>query len=91
MPQNVRLLRSLAVPQAGADSYAYPQSSCAPDHSLMEEEVGTPKVSAGCFISSSHCRTESFNTYVWAFLLRAVLSYVAKDNMELLSAHSSVK
>ncbi|MCJ8739997.1 hypothetical protein PDJAM_G00053640 [Pangasius djambal] len=49
MPQNVRLLRSLAVPQAGADSYAYPQSSCAPDHSLMEEEVGTPKVD-GCML-----------------------------------------
>ncbi|KAK3560919.1 hypothetical protein QTP86_023112 [Hemibagrus guttatus] len=49
MPQNVRLLRSLAVPQAGTDSYAYPQSSCAPDHSLMEEEVGTPKVD-GCML-----------------------------------------
>ncbi|KAM9468482.1 serine/threonine-protein kinase SIK2 isoform 1-T1 [Clarias gariepinus] len=49
MPQNVRLLRSLAVPQASADSYAYPQSSCAPDHSLMEEEVGTPKVD-GCML-----------------------------------------
>ncbi|KAI5620783.1 serine/threonine-protein kinase SIK2 [Silurus asotus] len=50
MPQNVHLLRSLAVaPQAGADSYAYPQSSCAPDHSLMEEEVGTPKVD-GCML-----------------------------------------
>ncbi|XP_027029737.1 serine/threonine-protein kinase SIK2 isoform X2 [Tachysurus fulvidraco] len=49
MPQSVRLLRSLAVTQAGADSYAYPQSSCAPDHSLMEEEVGTPKVD-GCML-----------------------------------------
>ncbi|TSQ58036.1 Serine/threonine-protein kinase SIK2 [Bagarius yarrelli] len=48
-PQNVRLLRSLAVPQADADSYAYPQSSCATDHSLMEEEVGTPKVE-GCML-----------------------------------------
>ncbi|XP_062873175.1 serine/threonine-protein kinase SIK2 isoform X2 [Trichomycterus rosablanca] len=49
LPQNVRLLRSLAVPQAAADSYTYPQSSCVPDHSFMEEEVGTPKVD-GCML-----------------------------------------
>lgn len=49
LSQNVRLLRSPAVPQASADSYAFPQSPCAPEHSLMEEEVGTPKVD-GCML-----------------------------------------
>uniref|UniRef100_A0A8C2JER2 non-specific serine/threonine protein kinase n=1 Tax=Cyprinus carpio TaxID=7962 RepID=A0A8C2JER2_CYPCA len=49
LPQNVRLLRSPAVPQAPADSFTFPQSSCATEHSLMEEEVGTPKVN-GCML-----------------------------------------
>nr|XP_055052379.1 serine/threonine-protein kinase SIK2 isoform X1 [Misgurnus anguillicaudatus] len=49
LPQNVRLLRSPAVPQASADSFTFPQSSCAADHGLMEEEVGTPKVN-GCML-----------------------------------------
>ncbi|XP_022530760.1 serine/threonine-protein kinase SIK2 [Astyanax mexicanus] len=49
LSQNVRLLRSPGVPQASADSYAFPQSPCAPEHSLMEEEVGTPKVD-GCML-----------------------------------------
>uniref|UniRef100_A0A8C1PH50 non-specific serine/threonine protein kinase n=1 Tax=Cyprinus carpio TaxID=7962 RepID=A0A8C1PH50_CYPCA len=49
LPQNVRLLRSPAVPQASADSFTFPQSSCATEHSLMEEEVGTPKVN-GCML-----------------------------------------
>lgn len=44
LPQNVRLLRSPAVPQA-SDSFTFPQSSCAAEHGFMEEEVGTPKVS----------------------------------------------
>uniref|UniRef100_A0A8C1TNZ1 non-specific serine/threonine protein kinase n=1 Tax=Cyprinus carpio TaxID=7962 RepID=A0A8C1TNZ1_CYPCA len=49
LPQNIRLLRSPAVPQAPADSFTFPQSSCATEHSLMEEEVGTPKVN-GCML-----------------------------------------
>uniref|UniRef100_A0A672QFA1 non-specific serine/threonine protein kinase n=1 Tax=Sinocyclocheilus grahami TaxID=75366 RepID=A0A672QFA1_SINGR len=49
LPQNVSLLRSPAVPQAPADSFMFPQSSCATEHSLMEEEVGTPKVN-GCML-----------------------------------------
>uniref|UniRef100_A0A8C1RAY8 non-specific serine/threonine protein kinase n=1 Tax=Cyprinus carpio TaxID=7962 RepID=A0A8C1RAY8_CYPCA len=49
LPQNIRLLRSPAVPQAPADSFTFPQSSCATQHSLMEEEVGTPKVN-GCML-----------------------------------------
>uniref|UniRef100_A0A673INZ4 non-specific serine/threonine protein kinase n=1 Tax=Sinocyclocheilus rhinocerous TaxID=307959 RepID=A0A673INZ4_9TELE len=49
LPQNVRLLRSPAVPQASADSFTFPQSSCATEHSFMEEEVGTPKVN-GCML-----------------------------------------
>ncbi|XP_051521410.1 serine/threonine-protein kinase SIK2-like isoform X2 [Myxocyprinus asiaticus] len=49
LPQNVRLLRSPAVPQASADSFTFPQSSCAAEHSLMDEEVGTPKVN-GCML-----------------------------------------
>ncbi|XP_026869468.2 serine/threonine-protein kinase SIK2 isoform X1 [Electrophorus electricus] len=49
LPQGVRLLRSCAVPQAPADSYAYPQSPCAPDSSLIGEEVGTPPVE-GCML-----------------------------------------
>uniref|UniRef100_A0A672SEP2 non-specific serine/threonine protein kinase n=1 Tax=Sinocyclocheilus grahami TaxID=75366 RepID=A0A672SEP2_SINGR len=47
LPQNVRLLRSPAVPQASADSFTFPQS-CATEHSFMEE-VGTPKVN-GCML-----------------------------------------
>ncbi|XP_051534805.1 serine/threonine-protein kinase SIK2 [Myxocyprinus asiaticus] len=49
LPQNVWLLRSPAVPQTSTDSFTFPQSSCAAEHSLMEEEVGTPKVN-GCML-----------------------------------------
>ncbi|XP_036392519.1 serine/threonine-protein kinase SIK2 [Megalops cyprinoides] len=50
LPQNVRLLRSSAPPQASADaSFPFPQSPCQPEHSLMEEEVATPKVN-GCLL-----------------------------------------
>ncbi|KAA0701958.1 Serine/threonine-protein kinase SIK2 [Triplophysa tibetana] len=49
LPQNVRLLRSPAVPQASAESFTFPQSSCAAEHGFMEEEVGTPKVN-GCML-----------------------------------------
>ncbi|MBN3319599.1 SIK2 kinase, partial [Atractosteus spatula] len=45
LPQSVRLLRSPALPQASADSFTFPQSPCAPEPSLMEEEVGTPQAS----------------------------------------------
>ncbi|KAG9348578.1 hypothetical protein JZ751_002314 [Albula glossodonta] len=49
LPQSMRLLRSPALPQPTTDSYAFPQSSCQPEHGLMEEDVGTPKVN-GCLL-----------------------------------------
>ncbi|XP_069039053.1 serine/threonine-protein kinase SIK2 isoform X3 [Lepisosteus oculatus] len=49
LPQSVRLLRSPALPQASADSFTFPPSPCAPEPSLMEEEVGTPQVN-GCLL-----------------------------------------
>ncbi|XP_035241289.1 serine/threonine-protein kinase SIK2 [Anguilla anguilla] len=49
LPQGVRLLRSSALPQPAAESFAFPQSSCQPEHSFMEEDVGTPKVN-GCLL-----------------------------------------
>ncbi|KAG1951551.1 serine/threonine-protein kinase SIK3 [Pimephales promelas] len=49
LPQNMRLLRSPAMPQASADSFTFPQSTSATEHSFMEEEVGTPKVN-GCML-----------------------------------------
>ncbi|KAJ8388311.1 hypothetical protein AAFF_G00134650 [Aldrovandia affinis] len=49
LPQNVRLLRSPVLPQASTDAFTFPQSPSAPEHSLMEEEVATPKVN-GCLL-----------------------------------------
>ncbi|XP_030633293.1 serine/threonine-protein kinase SIK2 [Chanos chanos] len=49
LSQNVRLLRSPALPQASADSFTFPHTSCGPELGLMEEEVGTPKVN-GCML-----------------------------------------
>ncbi|KAJ8256951.1 hypothetical protein COCON_G00191030 [Conger conger] len=49
LPQSVRLLRSSALPQPTAESFAFPQSPCQPEHGFMEEDVGTPKVT-GCLL-----------------------------------------
>ncbi|KAG9351482.1 hypothetical protein JZ751_022732 [Albula glossodonta] len=49
LPQNVRLLRSPILPQASIEAFTFPQSPSAPEHSLMEEEVVTPKVN-GCVL-----------------------------------------
>ncbi|XP_028821353.1 serine/threonine-protein kinase SIK2 isoform X2 [Denticeps clupeoides] len=46
----LRLLRSPALLQTSADSFNFPQSSCSTaEHTLMEEEVATPKVT-GCLL-----------------------------------------
>ncbi|XP_035290671.1 serine/threonine-protein kinase SIK2-like [Anguilla anguilla] len=49
LPQNVRLLRSPLLPQASTETFTFPQSPSAPEHSLMEEDVATPKVN-GCLL-----------------------------------------
>ncbi|KAJ8391259.1 hypothetical protein AAFF_G00095260 [Aldrovandia affinis] len=50
LPQNIRLLRPPALGQpAAAEPFAFPQSPCQPNHGLMEEDVGTPKVN-GCLL-----------------------------------------
>ncbi|KAL0973018.1 hypothetical protein UPYG_G00197810 [Umbra pygmaea] len=50
LPQGVRgLLRSPALPQASGDSFPFPQSPLPPEHSLMVEDVATPKVN-GCML-----------------------------------------
>lgn len=58
LPQGVRLLRSSGLPQPAAESFAFPQSPCPPEHSFMEEDVGTPKVSGGfgVYWSGRQCR-----------------------------------
>lgn len=45
LPQGVRLLRSPALLPASSDAFTFPHSTCPPEHSLMVEDVGTPKVS----------------------------------------------
>ncbi|KAJ8276613.1 hypothetical protein COCON_G00083650 [Conger conger] len=49
LPQNVRLLRSPLLPQTSTETFTFPQSPSAPEHSLMEEDVATPKVN-GCLL-----------------------------------------
>nr|XP_023669370.1 serine/threonine-protein kinase SIK2 isoform X2 [Paramormyrops kingsleyae] len=49
LPQNMRLLRSPVLLPASTDAFTFPQSPCPPEHSLMEEEVVTPKVN-GCLL-----------------------------------------
>ncbi|XP_062329150.1 serine/threonine-protein kinase SIK2 isoform X2 [Osmerus eperlanus] len=49
LPQGVRLLRSPALPPAPSEAFSFPQSSCPPEHSLMVEDVATPKVN-GCLL-----------------------------------------
>ncbi|XP_018598323.2 serine/threonine-protein kinase SIK2-like [Scleropages formosus] len=47
--KSMRLLRTPGPPQPPADTYAFPQSPCPPELGLMEEDVGTPKVT-GCLL-----------------------------------------
>ncbi|KAL4647488.1 serine/threonine-protein kinase SIK2-like [Arapaima gigas] len=47
--KSMRLLRTPAPPQSPADTYTFPQSPCQPELSLMEDDVGTPKVT-GCLL-----------------------------------------
>ncbi|KAJ8267068.1 hypothetical protein GJAV_G00137970 [Gymnothorax javanicus] len=49
LPQNIRLLRSPILPQTSTETFTFPQPPSAPRHSLMEEDIATPKVN-GCLL-----------------------------------------
>ncbi|XP_029302455.1 LOW QUALITY PROTEIN: serine/threonine-protein kinase SIK2 [Cottoperca gobio] len=49
LSQNVRLLRSPAVPQASSDAFTFPQTACSLEQNFMVEDVNTPKVN-GCLL-----------------------------------------
>ncbi|XP_036380035.1 serine/threonine-protein kinase SIK2a [Megalops cyprinoides] len=49
LPQSIRVLPSPVLSQASTETFTFSQSPPAPEHSLMEEEVTTPKVN-GCLL-----------------------------------------